>query len=132
MAERYLIDTSAVIKYLNETLSYEGLSFMEEVLKDAGIISFITEIELQAWNPPDENDLQVYRLFILQSAVLGVSEEIIQETIHVRKIYKLKLPDAIIAATAISNELTLISDNDEDFRRIPELRYINANIVSRA
>ena len=48
MAEKYLIDTSAVIKYLNETLLDPGLLFMDKILEGGSLISFITEIELQA------------------------------------------------------------------------------------
>jgi predicted nucleic acid-binding protein len=39
--------------------------------------------------------------------------------------HKLKLPDAIIAATAIDNNFTLIADNDADFKKVPGLKYIN-------
>jgi hypothetical protein len=51
MAEKFLIDTSAVIKYLNETLSEQALSFMDKVVDHERNISFVTEIELQSWNP---------------------------------------------------------------------------------
>jgi predicted nucleic acid-binding protein len=42
-----------------------------------------------------------------------------------RKKYKIKLPDAIIAATAIVNDFTLISHNFKDFLKITELHFIN-------
>ena len=35
----------------------------------------------------------------------------------------MKLPDAIIAATAITNNFTLLSTNDVDFERIADLKY---------
>ena len=38
---------------------------------------------------------------------------------------RLKLPDAIIAATALIHQLTLISRNDSDFNGIKNLRYVN-------
>ncbi len=127
MAERYLIDTSAVIKYLNETLSSNGLSFLDKIVDDQSIISFIVEIELQSWNPQNEDDLNVYKVFILNSTIIGINNDIIQETIKIRKSFRLKLPDAIIAATAIINDLILVSDNDKDFKNISNLKYINAN-----
>jgi len=46
MAERYLIDTSAVIKYLNEKLPATGILFMDQVVDGGSLISFIKEIEL--------------------------------------------------------------------------------------
>lgn len=124
MAERFLIDTSAVIKYLNETLPVDGLSFIDKVVDNESIISFVTEIELQVWNSPDL-DLKIYQIFVSNSAIVGVNDSIIQETIRIRKSFKLKLPDALIAATAIINNLTLIADNDKDFKRVSDLKYIN-------
>jgi predicted nucleic acid-binding protein len=125
MAERYLIDTSAVIKYLTTTLSSSELSLMDEIVDDESIISFISEIELQVWNPSDPADLEVYQLFVANSTIIGVDSLITREAIQIRKFYRIKLPDAIIAATAIVNDLILIADNDKDFKRIPELKYIN-------
>lgn len=60
-----------------------------------------------------------------QSNVFSLYDEVVEKTIELRRLYKVKLPDAIIAATAIVFELTLISRNDKDFIQIPELKYIN-------
>ncbi len=131
MAERYLIDTSGVIKYLNETFPSASLSFLDEIVDTESIISFITEIELQAWNPTNPDDLAVYQLFIANSTVVGITHEIIHETIRIRKSYKLKIPDAIIAATAIVNGLTLLADNNKDFLRVKGLKYVNPMSLSK-
>jgi predicted nucleic acid-binding protein len=125
MAERYLIDTSGVIKYLNETFPPSGLSMLDEIVDNECVISFIVEIELQVWDPPNPEDQHVYKSFLSDSITIGVDSDIIREAIRVRKLYKLKLPDAIIAATALVNNMTLIADNDKDFTLIPELKYIN-------
>ncbi|HEY8782761.1 MAG TPA: type II toxin-antitoxin system VapC family toxin [Mucilaginibacter sp.] len=130
MAERFLIDTSAVIKYLNGTLSANGLLFMDKAIANKRIISFISEIELQSWNPDNPDDLKIYQFFISNSTVIGIDNDIIQETIRIRKSVKLKLPDALIAATAIINNLTLIADNDKDFKKVSELNYANPNTVT--
>lgn len=131
MAERYLIDTSAVIKYLNQTFPSPGLSFIDETVDAECIISFITEIELQAWNPINPEDLAVYQLFVANSAIIGINDEIIRETIRIRKSHKLKIPDAIIAATAIINNLILLADNNKDFLAVKGLKYINPASLSK-
>ncbi len=64
MAEKYLIDTSAVIKYLNGTLPDQSVKFLDEILDENSILSFISVIELQVWNPTNPNDLNIYRMFI--------------------------------------------------------------------
>lgn len=129
MAKGYLIDTSAVIKYLNGTFPEKSLERLDRMLDMESTVSFITEVELQVWNPPNPQDIEIYRQFIVGSTVLGIEESIIQETIRIRKNYNLKLPDALIAATAIVYKLTLVADNDKDFLRIPSLKYLNPKEV---
>jgi hypothetical protein len=75
--------------------------------------------------PPNPNDLEVYLEFISASLILGISDEIVNATINIRKQQRLKIPDAIIAATALVNDFTLIADNDKDFYEVPELKYVN-------
>lgn len=127
MAKRYLIDTSAAIKYLNGTFPLKGLQFMDRVVDVESILSFISEIELQVWNPADPDDINIYRQFVSNSMILFLENGIIPETIRVRKTYNLKLPDALIAATCLINNMTLIADNDKDFARVESLVCINPN-----
>ena len=54
-----------------------------------------------------------------------LDEPIIIKAIETRKTYKTKLPDAIIAATALINGLTLISSNIKDFKNIQGLNLLN-------
>jgi predicted nucleic acid-binding protein len=125
MAERYLIDTSAVIKYLNVTFSEKGISFIDSIIDEECIISFISEIELQAWKPANPADLIIYKEFIDGSKIISITDEIIKKKIEIRRDQKLKIPDAIIAATSIANNFTLVSDNDKDFNKVPLLKYRN-------
>ena len=125
MEENYLIDTTAVIKYLNGTRPDDGLLMIDEIVDKRSIISFISEIELQVWNPTNPEDTVVYQTFISNSTVIGISSAIVSETIRIRKEFKIKLPDALIAATALINGWTLVADNDKDFKKIPDLFYIN-------
>jgi len=125
MAERFLIDTSAIIKYLNATFPDSSLQSLDELIDTESLISFVTEIELRAWNPGDPDDLLVYNEFIAGSHVVGIDSNIINETVRIRKQYRIKLPDALIAATALVNNFTLIADNDKDYGKVPDLKYFN-------
>ncbi|MFM9836651.1 MAG: PIN domain-containing protein [Cyclobacteriaceae bacterium] len=55
----------------------------------------------------------------------NINDFIIEKTIELRKTHKTKLPDAIIAATAIVYDLTLISRNTSDFKNIEGLKVID-------
>ncbi len=102
---------------------------MDKVVDTECIISFISEIELQVWNPPNPDDVPFYHAFVAGSVVIGIAPEIIRETVRIRKIFKLKLPDALIAITAIDKDYTLIADNDADFKKVPGLKYINPALL---
>jgi hypothetical protein len=51
MAAQYLIDTSAAIKYLNQTLAPTGIAFIDSFINNDCTISFISEIEFHFCNP---------------------------------------------------------------------------------
>jgi predicted nucleic acid-binding protein len=127
MGTRYLIDTCAVIKYLQNSFPEKGLLLLDSILDNECQISFITQIELLAWKNQEESSLLIFRQFIKGSKILYINEDIINKAIEIRKKTNVKLPDAIIAATALCYNFTLISDNDKDFKKIIDigLSYIN-------
>lgn len=126
MGERFLIDTNVVIKFFNESYSEETLHFIGNILDQESIISFITQIELLVWDKSQDN-LEIFKEFISGSQILGIDQRIIEKTIEIRRESKIKIPDALIAATAIQKDLVLISDNFKDFRRVESmgLKYFN-------
>jgi len=126
MGKRYLIDTNIIQKYLYEDLSENGLELIDNLLDSSDSqISVITRMELLSFSPTEIDLVKFINQFISFSKELALSESIIQKTIEIRKAYKIKLPDAIIAATANANNLTLLSDNDSDFGKIMHLKYLN-------
>ena len=127
MGQRFLIDTSAVVKYLTETLSDNGLTFMDKALSSDYKISFVTQIELLVFNTTVYNDILIREQFIEATDVIHVNEGIIDKAIYIRRETNIKLPDALIAATAMHYEQTLISTNDRDFDKVMPLglKYIN-------
>lgn len=125
MAKGYLIDTNVFTKYIQEQLSEKGNELLDEILNSFNCqISVITRIELLSWNT-DQEIVNLIEEFIGMSKEFGLTEEIIIKTAEMRRNIKIKLPDAVIATTAMVNDLILVSDNDKDFVKIPHLRYVN-------
>lgn len=122
MGKGYLADTNSVIEYLENKLPEKILVFMDNLEMHLSVIS---RIELLGWSKMTEHQFQQLSGFISASLVYDLSEEIIQNTIKIRKSHRIKLPDAIIAATAITNNLTLITRNTSDFKKIVNLQVIN-------
>lgn len=126
MGTTYLLDTNTVIYILNDTLSLKAHDFIKAALNENGsFISLITKIELLGWQTGAFEQLQNIEEFVQVSEVLPLTDAIVDKTIEIRRTQRIKLPDAIIAATAIIHNFTLISRNDEDFRKIPDLKYLN-------
>lgn len=84
---------------------------------------------MQVWSPVNPADIVVYRQFVTKEQIIQLDAAIITETINVRKKYRLKIADAIIAATALTRNRTLVADNDNDFSRVPSLKYINPRLL---
>ncbi|MGQ7854014.1 type II toxin-antitoxin system VapC family toxin [Pedobacter sp. WC2501] len=126
MGINYLWDTNTIIYFLQRQFTSTAEKFIDNIVStNQPAISAITEIELLCWKTATENDLLILRNFIKDSYVYELSQEIKNQTVEIRKYYNLKLPDAIIAATAIVNELTLITRNAKDFEKILQLKVSN-------
>lgn len=125
MGENYLIDTNVAIYFLNGVLPPQSLPFMRSVFDSGVNLSVITKIELLGWSFPDDLSTHSAEQFVEASTIYSLTDEVVSQTIALRKFHKIKLPDAIIAATAIVYGLMLISRNDKDFISIPSLSYRN-------
>ena len=125
MGKRYLIDTNIISKYSNDLISEQGCLFLEDIFDTEILISFITRIEVLVYNPSEASVKLTISSILEASSELSMSEEILLKTVEIRRKAKIKLPDAVIAATAIIHSLTLLSDNDSDFFKVGELKYIN-------
>jgi predicted nucleic acid-binding protein len=84
-------------------------------------ISFINKIKVLGHHTADEG----WQIFIEQANIFKADDDIINQTIEIRKNHKIKPPDAIVAATALVNDLILITRNTKDFKNIPGLQMEN-------
>lgn len=121
--EQYLIDTNSVCNYFVGNIPNEGLLFVDKIFDSTPNISVISQIELSSWKTNNNLESQIQN-FIADSNIFGLSEEIISLCIDIRRNYKIKTPDAIIAATALSLDFTLIT-SDNDFEKILNLKILN-------
>lgn len=124
----YLIDSNVVIDYLGQKLPASGMSFMNNIIDALPQISVITKIEVLGFNASDEH-IQLLKNFINDVTVLDLTPLIVDETITFRKNFKIKIPDAIIAATALTNNLTLLTRKTNDFINISELKVIDPHKI---
>lgn len=118
----YLIDTNICIAYLDKTLPDKGYVFVGDL---PVVLSVITRIELLGWFKASKKTLNRLGNYVNDAFIYPLNEPLILKTIKLRQQYKIKTPDAIIAATALINDMTLLTRNLSDFKQIPGLKLIN-------
>ncbi len=127
MGAQYLIDTNAVIEFLGGSLPSSGSIWLQNLVgQNLTYLSVINQIELLGFNG-SPTEMQTIKDFINVSNLIPLSDTVVQQTIDLRKSYKIKLPDAIIAATALVYNLTLITRNTSDFGKIAGLVLMDAH-----
>jgi predicted nucleic acid-binding protein len=124
MAQGYLIDSNVIIAYLDNKLPQHGMQFVSSAVDNIPNISVITQIEVLRFNAP-EHIYTVLEAFIDESTIFELNDVVVNNTISICKSHRIKLPDAIIAATAISHNLTLLTRNVSDFKKIGGLELVN-------
>jgi len=119
--ENFLFDTNFIIYSAQDKINVAD--FLKE---DSNVyISSITYIEALGF--PFQNSREEDKIAKVCAIFerLFLTEEIERQTIRIRKTKKIKLPDAIIAATAITHNLTLVTRNTDDFKNISGLKILN-------
>ena len=114
------MDTNAIVCLLR------GESALEQRLKSAVWvgISILSEIEFLAFPNLSENDRRILHEFSDGVEVVGLGRTeraLIDRIVGLRAQHRLKLPDAIIAATAVERDATLITD-DRQLLMLPAIR----------
>ena len=126
---KYLLDTNTIIYYLKASLPIHAMQKMNSIVDKKPNLSVITKIELLCFKGTKRTEENSTKTFVDGSTILGLDDAIVNKTIALRKLYPIKLPDAIIAATAIVFNLVLITRNLNDFENIVTLKCIDPNMM---
>ena len=122
---KYLYDTNIFIYYLADDITVNSW-FTEEFLNLPEIlISPIIPIELLSFTGLSKEEEQSIEDLLSQFNTVPLLREIENQTIQIKRQYKIKLPDAIIAATAINQDAFLVTRNVGDFKGITGLKIEN-------
>jgi predicted nucleic acid-binding protein len=110
----FIIDTNIFI------YAMEGHPALHKMLDCVPAISVISEIELLGKKGMSSQETFNIRQLLRGFNILGLTNGIKEIAIDLKQRYAIKVPDAIIAATAKYYEVTLITA-DKDFRKIVDL-----------
>jgi toxin FitB len=120
-----LFDSSAVILYFNDALSADALALMQRAIEQGtGAISVVTRAEVLAWPSHTAPSIQEAIAGLASFEHLGVDTLVADEAARIRRECNLKLPDALIAATALLRGLPVVTANAGDFERVAQLQVM--------
>jgi len=121
MGTRYLLDTNTILYYMGNQLPDKAKTLLALIIDDEINLSVINKIELLGFSRVEQDLID----FVACSNIFPIDDAVVDKTVEIRSLYKIKLPDAIIAATALINNLVLVSRNIKDFKGIQGLNVIN-------
>ena len=118
----YTLDTNASIYYIRD--DPKAAPFLQSILDNPDLlvyVSTITEVELFGY--PDLSDEEANTInTILQSvSLIPLESQIARAAGYIRRAYGIKIPDSVVAATALFTGSTLLTRNVRDFKKISQL-----------
>ncbi|MCE2741849.1 MAG: type II toxin-antitoxin system VapC family toxin [Sphingobacteriales bacterium] len=126
MGIKYIWDTNIAIYFLQQQFPIAAENFIDSCLIESKpCFSAITEIELLCWKTASDYEINVIENFISECQVFELEKSVKIKTAQIRRVHKIKLPDAIIAATALVYDLILITRNTSDFKKIDGLKLVD-------
>lgn len=121
----WLFDSNIIIYRLNDRLSPAAELVVSRFLEGQVYVSVISRIEILGWRGHTDESRTMTETLLSYFTEISLNEPIVQATISIRRNNAIRLPDAIIAASALSLGLPLVTRNVQDFEKVEELTLIN-------
>ena len=113
-----LLDTNIILYYLNGDKTLIPL-----VEENYLYVSVINEIELLGYSDFQKKELEAVKTFLTYCTSENITNDVKEKAINLRRNWGLKLPDAIILATALSKKIPFVTA-DKVFKKIKEGQII--------
>lgn len=103
-----------------------GNDFLDRWLEDSNtLVSAISIAEVLGYPAISIDDEQMFEAMFAELHIQQVTESILRRAAALRRRRRIKLGDAIIAATALETGSDLVTRNEQDFRGIDDLQVVN-------
>jgi len=118
---KIILDSNIIIYMAIDKNSF----FKKRFIKDKIFVSAATKIEVLGYHRLTSEDKFYFELFFNKTEVIQVKNDVVERAIKLKQHQKMSLGDALIAATAILNNMPLVTKNSDDFENIENLEVIN-------
>jgi hypothetical protein len=119
--KRAVIDTNILISWYKTGV----ISNSNDLTKIAPVFSIITKIEALGFQEITKSEIRAISKMLDTGELVYIDSDIAQQTIKLRQKHNIKTPDAVIAATALTNNSELWTANTSDFSNIEGLKLYN-------
>lgn len=117
----HLLDSNLII-YASKP---NGERIREFIAREAPFVSVISKVETLGYHALSDNERERLEQFFTAAPILSVSDDIVDIAIKLRQMSVMSLGDSLIAATALSFDLTLATHNVRDFDQIEGLTVVD-------
>lgn len=115
--QHYLFDTNILIYYFNGEMESLVENKISKLMSESFQISVISKMEFLGFSFGKQEKQQAID-FIEYAEIKMLTDKIVQKVIEIRQEKRIKLPDAIIAATAMEYSAILVTRNTKDFNSL--------------
>jgi len=120
-----LLDSNIIIYLSKGLVSLDDIFFDENELYS---ISIITYMEILGFRFKNQEEKKIIEQIIENLHILYIDKQVADKVVELKQIYNIKLPDAIICATSITNKALLIT-NDIRLNNIKNIKTKNINFI---
>ncbi len=114
----YLIDSNILIYHINKDIPENSRGKLKQIFQNHFNISVVTKMEFLGFKMHTEYSFARASQLLTFASVIGLDDTIVDKVISLKRERTIKLPDAIIAATAMKNNWILVTRNEKDFKGI--------------
>lgn len=116
-----LIDSNIIIYAAQPSVGW----LREFIAEHAPAVSAVSYVEVLGYHRLTEQERQHFEAFFAAAPVLPLSQDVLEQAVKLRQLRKMTLGDALVAGTALTHGLTLVTRNADDFKWIAGLSILN-------
>jgi toxin FitB len=103
----------------------ENAFLQQFVAENIPSVSATSYVEVLGYHKLTPDEKLHFEQFFAAAPIIPISQAILDHAVKLRQSKKMSLGDSLVAGTALTYNLTLVTRNTDDFKWIPNLNLLN-------